>query len=66
MSKSSAGPVFTWTFEPVDAGTELTMHVVDAPHNRFEAAIDAAAAKLFQGADETWLSNIKAAIEAGA
>ncbi len=66
VSKSSAGPVFAWTFKPVDAGTELTMHVSDAPHNRLEAAIDAAAAKLYQGADETWLNNIKAAIEAEA
>ena len=66
VSKSSAGPVFTWTFAPVDGGTELTMHVADAPHNWAEAAIDAAAAKLYQGDDETWLANIKATVEAEA
>ncbi len=66
VSKSSTGPVFTWTFAPLDGGTELTLHVADDPHNWAEAAIDAAVARLYQGADETWLANIKAAIEAGA
>lgn len=66
VSKSSVGPVFTWTFEPVDGGTELTMHVVDSPGNWAEAAIDAAAARLYRGNDEIWLAAIKADVEAEA
>ena len=66
VGKSSAGPIFTLTFEPEDGGTKLT---VDAewhlPVPIVGVPVEALMMKLSEKDGEAMLANIKAEVEGG-
>lgn len=63
---ASKGFVFSFTLEPVAAGTKLTLAEEDVPANWAVAAFDAVAMKLTERDIDTFLANVKAAVEATA
>lgn len=63
---ASKGFVFSFTLEPAGAGTKLTLAEEDVPANWAVAAFDAVAMKLTERDIDTFLANVKTAVEAKA
>lgn len=60
---ASKGFVFSFTLEPAGTGTKLTLAEEDVPANWAVAAFDAVAMKLTERDIDTFLANIKTAVE---
>jgi uncharacterized protein YndB with AHSA1/START domain len=65
VSTASAGFVVTWTLEPADGGTRLTVTETAAPTNPVQAVVDPLILR-FAGRDmERWLTGVAHGVEGG-